>query len=174
MNIEPGIIAALAAAVSALLGAWAASIRAAAKMQEARSEDEHTRNLWEQTTIDKQRDAMAAMMAERDAASCRELDLLTRRISDLESELKRLRADLEKRDAELARVRTELDEAKRRIHQLELDNAKLDAQKTARDEQIVLLREQNAELYRMAADWTSFARQYMTRPEQGASAEQAA
>ncbi len=171
--MEPGVTAALAAGISALLGAWAAAIRLNAKMAKQRAEDERQRNLWEQQTIDKQRDALAAMVAERDAAHNREVEILTRRVVDLEAELKRLRNDLQRRDEEIARVRTELDDARRRIHQLELDNAKLDAQKTALIEQNALLREQNAELYRMANDWNAFARQYVVmRP--GADVEKPA
>lgn len=162
--MEPGVLAALAAGFSAMLGAWAAAIRLNARIAQVRAEDERSRNQWEQETIDRQREALVALITERDEAHSREVEILTARVADLEAELKRLRNDLQRRDEEIARVRAELDDARRRIHQLELDNAKLDAQKTALIEQNALLREQNAELYRMASDWNAFARKYIVKP----------
>lgn len=162
--MEPGVIAALASSAGALIGAIAVWIRSESANRRRESEQEAREAQWKQDVIDQQRQDMAGMMADRDAAHSREIDLLTRRVTDLETELKRLREDLTRRDEEIARVRTELEEAKRRIHQLELDNAKLDAQKTALIEQNSLLREQNAELYRMADRWNAFARQYIVKP----------
>lgn len=164
MSIAPEAVTVLVAAVSAFVGALAGIIKVSGNIKARAAEEAHRRDEWERDLIDRQRQDLAVALAASDQVRERELLLLKQRITDLEGEVKRLKAALQDRDDELVKVRNELDEAKRKIQKLEIVNAGLEAQRSAQDEQTQLLREQNAELYKMAEGWNTFARQYMAKP----------
>jgi len=159
MGVEPGVIAALAAAISALLGALAASVRAGAKIRESAAAMEIGRQQWEQDTIDRQRQAMADLMAQREGVLNGHIADLTgivqeqrQRLDYFEQEVATLRAD-RVRDQEQIGKLTE------RVHKLEMENAVLLTQREARDAQIELLgqelaamREQGTALFRLVAE----------------------
>ena len=141
----------LAAGAGAILGGVGVWIRARAKIAESREEAERHRNEWEQDTITQLRGENAAFWADRERSLRERIEALQAATAGQQARIDALEAEVDELRADGARKSERIEELTKRVHSLEVENARLVAQRDARDEQITLLREQNAALQEQAA-----------------------
>lgn len=162
-------IAVLTAGVGAVLGAVAFVMRSRANNEAARDE-------WERTTIDTLRADNATHLAAYEKRLTAQVDALQTTVQKQQTRIDELEAEIEVLRQDGVRKSERIEELTKRVHTLEVENARLIAQREARDEQIALLKEQsktladsNTALYQMVQEVGTLARVYVRQQQEDAA-----
>jgi len=135
LNIEPGALAAIAFAVAGVLSAVGVWIRMRSEIATMQQGATQSRDEWERQTITALTNRYDAIIQDATAVLNAEVLRLQTRIEKLDKEIGQLREDGREKDKTINGLRD-------RVQKLEIENARLLAQREARDDQIELLKQQ--------------------------------
>lgn len=166
-GLDWGALVLAGAGVLTGIGLW---IRARAHIAESTADAAACRDEWERATIDKQRQEVADLVAQRESVLNGHIATLTDTLQKQRARLDYFETEVTNLRAERSRDQEQIIKLTERVHKLEMENAVLLSQREARDEQIELLKgnlaqaqEQTTALFRMTSEISLFVRTYAGR-----------
>jgi predicted RNase H-like nuclease (RuvC/YqgF family) len=142
-GLDWGALVLAGAGVLTGIGLW---IRARAHIAESTADAAACRDEWERATIDKQRQEVADLVAQRESVLNGHIATLTDTLQKQRARLDYFETEVTNLRAERTRDQEQILKLTERVHTLELENERLKAQRDAREEQVELLKQELAVL----------------------------